>query len=33
VQEKLAEQLGAYDYETRKQVLERNAATLFNLDI
>jgi uncharacterized protein len=32
VQEKLAEQLGEYDYETRKQILETNAVELFNLD-
>jgi uncharacterized protein len=32
VQEKLVEQLGGYDYETRKRVLERNAVELFNLD-
>jgi predicted TIM-barrel fold metal-dependent hydrolase len=32
VQEKLVEQLSAYDYETRKRILERNAAELFNLD-
>ncbi len=33
VQEKLVEQLGSYDYETRKRILERNAAELFNLDL
>jgi predicted TIM-barrel fold metal-dependent hydrolase len=33
VQEKLAEQLGHYDYETRKLILETNAAKLFNLDL
>ena len=32
-QEKLAEQLGHYDYETRKLILETNAAKLFNLDL
>ena len=32
VQEKLAEQLGGYDYATRKQILETNAVKLFNLD-
>jgi uncharacterized protein len=31
VQEKLVETLGAYDYDTRKQILEGNAATLYNL--
>lgn len=31
VQDKLVETLGAYDYETRKQVLERNAVELYNL--
>ena len=31
VQDKLAETLGGYDYEIRKQVLERNAAELYNL--
>ena len=33
VQEKLVEQLGGYDYATRKRILERNAAGLFNLDL
>jgi predicted TIM-barrel fold metal-dependent hydrolase len=33
VQDKLAETLGQYDYETRKRVLERNAAELYNLPI
>ncbi|MBV1687683.1 amidohydrolase [Novosphingobium sp. G106] len=33
VQDKLVETLGAYDYETRKRVLERNAAELYNLPI
>jgi predicted TIM-barrel fold metal-dependent hydrolase len=32
VQEKLADSLGGYDYETRKRILERNAVELFNLD-
>jgi predicted TIM-barrel fold metal-dependent hydrolase len=32
VQEKLVEQLGSYDYATRKQILEGNAVKLFNLD-
>ena len=32
VQEKLVETVGGYDYETRKQILERNAVALFNLD-
>jgi predicted TIM-barrel fold metal-dependent hydrolase len=32
VQEKLVEQLGNYDYQTRKQILETNAVKLFNLD-
>lgn len=32
VQEKLVESVGSYDYETRKQILERNAVKLFNLD-
>jgi predicted TIM-barrel fold metal-dependent hydrolase len=31
VQEKLVKTLGGYDYETRKQVLERNAVNLYNL--
>jgi predicted TIM-barrel fold metal-dependent hydrolase len=31
VQDKLVDTLGAYPYEVRKQVLERNAATLYNL--
>jgi predicted TIM-barrel fold metal-dependent hydrolase len=31
VQEKLVKTLGGYDYETRKQVLERNAVELYNL--
>jgi predicted TIM-barrel fold metal-dependent hydrolase len=31
VQEKLVETIGGYDFETRKRVLESNAATLFNL--
>jgi predicted TIM-barrel fold metal-dependent hydrolase len=33
VQDKLVETLGGYDYETRRQVLERNAAELYNLPI
>jgi predicted TIM-barrel fold metal-dependent hydrolase len=33
VQEKLVEVLGGYDYETRKRVLERNAAELYQLPI
>ena len=32
VQEKLAESLGGYDYSTRRRILERNAAELFNLE-
>jgi hypothetical protein len=32
VQEKLVETVGGYDYETRKQILEKNAVQLFNLD-
>jgi len=32
VQEKLVEQLGGYDYATRKQILEGNATKLFNLE-
>jgi uncharacterized protein len=32
VQEKLAESVGGYDYQTRKRILERNAAELFNLN-
>jgi predicted TIM-barrel fold metal-dependent hydrolase len=31
VQDKLADTLGGYDYETRKRVLERNAVELYNL--
>ena len=31
VQEKIADTLGGYDFETRKRVLERNAAELYNL--
>lgn len=31
VQDKLVDTLGAYDYETRKRILERNAAELYNL--
>ena len=31
VQDKLVETLGEYDYATRKRVLERNAAELYNL--
>jgi predicted TIM-barrel fold metal-dependent hydrolase len=31
VQDKLVETLGSYDYETRKRVLESNAAELYNL--
>jgi predicted TIM-barrel fold metal-dependent hydrolase len=33
VQDKLVKTLGGYDHETRKRVLERNAAELYNLDI
>jgi uncharacterized protein len=33
VQDKLVATLGEYDYETRKRVLERNAAELYNLPI
>ena len=33
VQERLVEQLGSYDYETRKRVLERNAVELYGLDL
>jgi uncharacterized protein len=33
VQDKLVATLGEYDYETRKRVLERNAAELYNLSI
>ena len=33
VQDKLVETLGHYDYATRKRVLERNAAELYNLPI
>jgi len=33
VQDKLVQTLGAYDYATRKRVLERNAAELYNLPI
>jgi len=33
VQETLVESVGAYDYETRKRILERNAVELFNLDL
>jgi len=32
VQGKLVEQLGGYDFETRKRILERNAVELFNLN-
>jgi uncharacterized protein len=32
-QEKIAETIGHYDYATRKQILQDNAATLFNLDL
>ena len=32
VQEKLVQQLGGYDYETRKLILEGNASKLFNLN-
>ena len=32
VQDKLVQVLGGYDYETRKRVLERNAAELYNLN-
>jgi predicted TIM-barrel fold metal-dependent hydrolase len=32
VQDKLVETLGRYDHDTRKRVLERNAAELYNLD-
>jgi len=31
IQEKLVDTLGAYDYATRKRVLERNAVELYNL--
>ena len=31
VQDKLVEVLGGYDYETRKRVLQTNAADLYNL--
>lgn len=31
-QEKLAEQLGGFDYDTRKRILEGNAVELYNLD-
>ncbi len=33
VQDKLVETLGGYDYATRKRILERNAAELYNLPI
>ncbi len=33
VQEKLVEQLGDYDYETRKLILQGNASKLFNLNL
>ncbi|HEX4377898.1 MAG TPA: amidohydrolase family protein [Steroidobacteraceae bacterium] len=33
VQDKLVQVLGGYDYETRRRVLERNAAELYNLPI
>jgi predicted TIM-barrel fold metal-dependent hydrolase len=33
VQAKLVNSLGGYDYATRKRVLERNAAELYNLPI
>ena len=33
IQEKLVEQLGDYDFEIRKQILQGNASTLFNLDL
>ena len=33
VQDKLVQVLGGYNYETRKRVLERNAAELYNLPI
>ncbi|MFT4026501.1 MAG: amidohydrolase family protein [Novosphingobium sp.] len=33
VQEKLVESVGHLDYETRKRILERNAAELYNLDL
>ena len=33
VQQKLAETIGKYDYATRKQVLQQNAADLFNLKL
>jgi predicted TIM-barrel fold metal-dependent hydrolase len=33
VQEKLVETLGGYDYETRRRVLERNAAELYQLEL
>jgi len=33
VQDKLVETLGNYDYDTRKRVLERNAAELYNLPV
>ncbi len=32
VQEKLVDSVGSFDYETRKRILERNAAELFNLE-
>lgn len=31
-QERIVESIGHYDYETRKRILERNAAELYNLD-
>ena len=33
VQDKLVETLGGYDYQTRKRILERNAAELYKLPI
>ena len=33
VQERLVESLSEYDYATRKQILETNATTLYNLDL
>ena len=33
VQEKLAESIGHYDYETRKRILQGNASELYNLDL
>lgn len=32
-QERLVESIGNYDYETRKRILERNAAELYNLEL